>query len=35
MHAAHSLYSQLGFERAKGMDIDLPQVYLVAFVLEL
>jgi ribosomal protein S18 acetylase RimI-like enzyme len=35
MHAAHSLYSGLGFERTKRLDIDLPQIYLVAFVLEL
>lgn len=35
MHAAHSLYSGLGFARAPELDIDLPDVYLVAFVLEL
>jgi len=35
MHAAHSLYSGLGFARAPELDIDLPDVYLVAFVLQL
>lgn len=35
MHAAHGLYSGLGFKRTQGLDIDLPDVYLVAFVLQL
>lgn len=35
MHAAHRLYSGLGFKRTQRLDIDLPQVCLIAFVLEL
>ncbi|MDQ3660181.1 MAG: GNAT family N-acetyltransferase [Actinomycetota bacterium] len=35
MHAAHSLYSGFGFERRQRLDMDLPEVCLVAFVLEL
>ena len=35
MHAAHGLYSGLGFERRLELDMDLPQVCLVAFVLQL
>ena len=35
MHAAHRLYSGLCFKRTQRLDIDLPQVCLIAFVLEL
>ncbi len=35
MHAAHRLYSGFGFKRTQRLDIDLPQVCLIAFVLEL
>jgi hypothetical protein len=35
MHAAHRLYEGLGFARRTQLDMDLPQVYLVAYVLEL
>jgi ribosomal protein S18 acetylase RimI-like enzyme len=35
MHAAHRLYEGLGFARRRQLDMDLPQVYLVAYILEL
>lgn len=35
MHAAHRLYEGLGFRRRTELDINLPQIYLVAYALEL
>lgn len=35
MNAAHRLYEKLGFQRRPELDLDLPQVYLVAYGLEL
>ncbi|HEU4488724.1 MAG TPA: GNAT family N-acetyltransferase [Actinomycetota bacterium] len=35
MHAAHRLYEELGFSRRAELDMDLPEVYLVAYGLEL
>jgi GNAT superfamily N-acetyltransferase len=35
MHVAHRLYEELGFSRRAELDMDLPQIYLVAYGLEL